>query len=146
MLSRVNPDWPTYRVGLFSNMFHAWRSFRHVHVAYGWMYLKREVRQLWRYVRFGRWHELRMHLNGFLCEPEPFPEGAKRCGSGWTRNRARRSMARAIPRAGKRLYREPDGAMPAWADLVRPAGLATPPESSHDMWKRPIAAPNDEAR
>lgn len=139
-------EWSTYRVGLFANLFHAWRAFRLGEAAFGRQYLKREVRVLWRYLRSGKWHELRMHLGGFHCEPEPFPEGATRCGSGWTRNRARRSMARNIPTPGKRLYRAPDGAMPAWADLVRPAVPATAEETSHDMWKRPIAAPNDEAR
>lgn len=52
------------------------------------------------YVRAGKWHELKCHLNGYLAEPTPFPEGATRCGSGWTKKRALWSLRRQIRRPG----------------------------------------------
>jgi len=38
-------------------------------------------------------------LNGFLAEPRDWPDGLKRCGSGWTRGRALRDLQRRIDRA-----------------------------------------------
>ncbi len=57
----------------------------------------RHLRQTFvRYVRSRKWRELRNFFNGYLCEPTPFPAGLRRCGSGWTRNRARRSLDRQL--------------------------------------------------
>lgn len=62
---------------------HAWRNLRNcfrIHI--------------WRNIRNRRWHELKNTFNGYLAEPTPFPEGLRRCGSGWTKRRALRSLER----------------------------------------------------
>ena len=66
------------------------------------------TRRTWRYclsrARRRDWRAVKNALNGYLAEPEPFPDGLQRCGSGWTRRRAladlRRRMA-ASPEAGQ---------------------------------------------
>lgn len=61
--------------------------------------LRRSVTTISRYVAAGRWDELRNYLNGYLAEPNPFPAGLTRCGSGWTRGRAFRDLQRRTARA-----------------------------------------------
>ena len=59
-----------------------------------WRNLRGLAARMWGYARAGRWRELKNILNGYLAEPTPFPEGVRRCGSGWTRRRALRSLHR----------------------------------------------------
>lgn len=47
-------------------------------------------------IRAGKWRELKNSFNGYLAEPTPFPAGISRCGSGWTKRRARRSLDRQL--------------------------------------------------
>lgn len=53
-----------------------------------------------RHIRNRQWRELKNDFNGYLAEPTPWPEGATRCGSGWTKRRALRSLQRNIRRPG----------------------------------------------
>jgi hypothetical protein len=43
---------------------------------------------------------MKTFFNGYLAEPTPFPDGMHRCGSGWTRKRALRSLRRNARRPG----------------------------------------------
>lgn len=58
----------------------------------------RELRREWRYcveqAKAGNWRAVRMTFNGWMYEPDPWPEDARRCGTGWTKGRAVRSFAR----------------------------------------------------
>jgi hypothetical protein len=60
-----------------------------------------------RFIRNRQWHDLRQHFNGYLAEPDPWPDGIglTRCGRGWTRSGAimslyRRALAAAGPLSG----------------------------------------------
>lgn len=59
------------------------------YLAQEWYYCRKQARA-------GNWRAVRMTFNGYLAEPTPFPEGLKRCGSGWTRVRARKSLERHL--------------------------------------------------
>ena len=56
------------------------------------------LRRVWRYdvkqARAGNWRAVKNSFNGWMFEPVPWPEGARRCGSGWTQRRAVRSFWR----------------------------------------------------
>lgn len=54
--------------------------------------LRRNVEQ----IRAGKWRGLKNTLSGYLAEPTPFPAGVRRCGSGWTKRRAGRSLDRQL--------------------------------------------------
>lgn len=55
-----------------------------------------ELRTNIRQVKHGKWRALKNTFNGYLAEPTPFPAGVRRCGSGWTKRRARRSLDRQL--------------------------------------------------
>lgn len=99
-----------YPVGALADLLSAWR---YLTGAYGrgdstvpprwsWRieqarYCLRRLRQTFaRHVRSRKWRELKNTFNGYLCEPTPFPDGLRRCGSGWTKRRARRSLDRRL--------------------------------------------------
>lgn len=42
----------------------------------------------------------RNYWNGYLAEPTPFPEGLRRCGSGWTEQRALNDLRRRLAAIG----------------------------------------------
>lgn len=42
----------------------------------------------------GNWRAVKNYFNGYLAEPAEFPPGVSRCGSGWTKRRARRDWER----------------------------------------------------
>jgi hypothetical protein len=44
--------------------------------------------------RAGDWRAVKNAFNGYLAEPTPFPAHMRRCGSGWTKRRAMRSLQR----------------------------------------------------
>lgn len=52
-------------------------------------------------IRRGRWRELKNTFNGHLAEPYEFPPGdyRRRCGTGWTKARALRSLQRRLPKS-----------------------------------------------
>lgn len=60
------------------------------------------ARHLWRWARTGNWGAVKGTFNGYLAEPVAFPEALRRCGSGWTKKRALRSLSRHLKRAGVR--------------------------------------------
>lgn len=60
----------------------------------------RHIRQtIARHVRNRNWRGLKNAFNGYLAEPRAFPAGLTRCGSGWTKKRALRSLARHAGKA-----------------------------------------------
>lgn len=93
-----------YPVGWLAGIQRAWRYFTHPNPPpcgrrQGW----RELRRCWDYtVRQAQrrnWRAVKNHFNGYLAEPREFPPGdyRRRCGSGWTKARALRSLARRLP-------------------------------------------------
>ena len=56
------------------------------------------LRRVWRYdvsqAKAGDWRAVKNSFNGWMYEPTPWPEGARRCGTGWTQRRAVRSFFR----------------------------------------------------
>jgi hypothetical protein len=52
-----------------------------------------------RHIRARNWRALKNTFNGYLAEPDEFPPGdyRRRCGTGWTRRRAMRSLYRRLP-------------------------------------------------
>lgn len=93
-----------YPVGWLADMIRAWRYFTHPTPPpcgrrQGW----RELRKSWRYtlyqLRRRNWRAVKNSLNGYLAEPEAFPPGdyRRRCGTGWTKRRALRSLKRRLP-------------------------------------------------
>lgn len=99
-----------YPVGALGNLLSAWG---HLTGRYGrgdaatpppWLWRIEKFRECLRHlrrtvvrqVRARQWRELKNAFNGYLAEPTPFPEGVTRCGSGWTKRRARRSLDRQI--------------------------------------------------
>lgn len=103
-----------YPVGMLANLRHAWRSWRHPKVdnRHAWIYIRYAFRSSARHIRNRQWRELKNDFNGYLAEPTPWPEGATRCGSGWTRKRALRSLRLQVRRPGV-LWEESDRAIQA---------------------------------
>ena len=58
-----------------------------------------ELRYPIRQARAGHWQACRNYFNGYLAEPSVWPDGLARCGSGWTRHRALRSLQRHLAAA-----------------------------------------------
>lgn len=48
-------------------------------------------------VRERKWRAVKNTLNGYVAEPRELAEGFTRCGTGWTKARALRSLARHMP-------------------------------------------------
>ena len=67
-------------------------------LAYG--FVRMELDTFMRRVRNRQWRALKCQFNGYLAEPCPIPRGLVRVGTGWTQNRARRSLARRISEIG----------------------------------------------
>ncbi len=94
---QVPPGIDIYPVGVLEVLLGVWRSvlachgvaLRHSLGRVRWWC--RLVRQQ---VRDRQWRALRSQFNGYLAEPAVWPEGLRRCGSGWTRGRALRSLQR----------------------------------------------------
>ena len=79
-----------YRVGFWHDVFYAFRAAR----LGQWekaRYLPRNVRRSWR---------RRSYWNGWLAEPQEWPDGLKRCGAGWTYTGALRDLARQVRSGG----------------------------------------------
>ncbi len=101
------PDQPTvdvYPVGLLADLRIDWRNLRNRKAlrAAGVrpsLRIRWTVRHLIGCMRAGNWRAVKNTFNGYLAEPRDWPEGLRRCGSGWTRKRALRSLERHI-RAG----------------------------------------------
>lgn len=99
-----------YPVGVLGNLLSAWG---YLTGGYGrgdsvaappWAWRIKQVRSclghtqrtIVRHLRSRKWRELKNAFNGYLAEPTPFPTGISRCGSGWTKRRARRSLDRQL--------------------------------------------------
>lgn len=74
----------TYPVGLFADIKHR--------------RLRAGLRYVWRQARARNWRNVRNYCNGYLAEWAYPPEGLNhyRCGKGWTRRAALRSLGRHI--------------------------------------------------
>lgn len=88
-----------YPVGVLAAILSVWRILHAHHTDFDrWAEIRRIFRIEWHYLtrraRHGQWHEIRMSFNGYLAEPRNFPPHMRRCGSGWTRDRAIRSLRR----------------------------------------------------
>lgn len=59
-----------------------------------WRNLRRMALRILRLVRNRDWRTVKCYFNGYLAEPTPFPEHMRRCGSGWTKQRALKSLER----------------------------------------------------
>lgn len=94
-----------YPVGLLGDLLRDWRQIRHwreFRAAGGkpTMHVRRTARYLIGRIRDRNWRAVKNTFNGYLAEPTPFPEEVRRCGTGWTRKRALRSLRREYERAG----------------------------------------------
>lgn len=96
----MHPD--IYPVGALASLLMIRRAVRDRRWSIVKHYIQRERQTLRRYRRNREWQNLKNHFNGYLCEPTPFPVGVTRCGSGWTKRRAARSMDRQILKAEAR--------------------------------------------
>lgn len=107
-MSAAAPTKPidVYPVGLLADLLRDWRQIRHwreLRAAGGrpTLHIRRTARYLLNAVRYGAsGRAVKNTFNGYLAEPTPFPEGLRRCGSGWTKAGALRSLRRQYERAG----------------------------------------------
>lgn len=78
LTSPVTPSWRINQAGYM--LRHAWRT-------------------VLRQVKARKWRALKNVFNGYLAEPREFPPGdyRRRCGTGWTKRRALRSLERRLP-------------------------------------------------
>ena len=89
-----------YPVGILAAIRSAWRYLTIPNPGgtfsrrYWWWNLRREGRYVVVKGRRGDWRAVKNSFNGYLAEPTPFPEGMRRCGSGWTKRRALKSLER----------------------------------------------------
>lgn len=83
-----------YTVGFYSHLKHAWHSRRYR------PYLKRMSSYVWYQFKRRNWRAIRNYFNGYLAEPTPFPLGLHKCGRGWTKKAALRSLNRRARKAG----------------------------------------------
>lgn len=61
--------------------------------------LKRELRYCVSWAKKGNWRAVRKTFNGWMYEPIPWPQEARRCGTGWTKSRAVRRFYRDLHKA-----------------------------------------------
>ncbi|MFW5415054.1 hypothetical protein J0910_00470 [Nocardiopsis sp. CNT-189] len=90
-----------YLVGVLAAVHKAVRGVRGGRWDVARHHLASEGRYLARCVRERRWRALRQSFNGYLAEPDPWPEGLTLCGRGWTRRTALRSLRRLRRRMRK---------------------------------------------
>ena len=66
---------------------------------HAWVRLQGEAQLSIRLAGKREWRPLRNLFNGYLAEPDEFPAGdyRRRCGTGWTKRRALRSLHRRLP-------------------------------------------------
>jgi hypothetical protein len=87
----ITPAIDVYPVGVFADI-KTWAGNPDRTAAH-----RRLARDIRRALHRRTWR--RYLLNGFLAEPRDWPEGLKRCGTGWTRCRALRDLQRRTDRA-----------------------------------------------
>lgn len=101
-----------YPVGALAELLRAWRylTARRFPATVGppaWSWRIRNARAslghirkvVVRHVRARNWRAMKSTFNGYLAEPYEFPPGdyVRRCGTGWTKARALRSLERRLP-------------------------------------------------
>ena len=92
-----------YPVGWLATVLRVRRYLTHPELAGHRVQAWSEIRKSWRYtiyqLRRQNWRAVKNAFNGYLAEPEEFPDGdyRRRCGTGWTRARALRSLDRRLP-------------------------------------------------
>jgi hypothetical protein len=92
-----------YPVGWLSDIRHAWRCWTDPklkgHRRKGLTFLHRRWKYTVRQARRRNWRAVRQAFNGYLAEPDEFPPGdyRRRCGTGWTKRGAVRSLRRRLP-------------------------------------------------
>lgn len=55
-----------------------------------------KFQHLKRHLRERDWNAIKNSFNGYLAEPREWPEGLRRCGSGWTKRRALADLKRRM--------------------------------------------------
>lgn len=86
-----------YPVGWLAELGRAWRRLHIPGHRRGWWWgLHWELGYTARRARSRDWRAVRNTFNGYLAEPHDWPQDGslRRCGSGWTRGRALRSLRR----------------------------------------------------
>lgn len=92
-----------YPVGWLATVQRMWRYLTCAELAGHRRQAWSELRKAWRYTAYQarrrNWRAVKNAFNGYLAEPEEFPLGdyRRRCGSGWTKRRALRSLNRRLP-------------------------------------------------
>jgi hypothetical protein len=61
---------------------------------HAWVNIRYGALRTWKLLRAGEWRTVRNSFNGYLAEPTPWPDSLRRCGSGWTKRRALKSLER----------------------------------------------------
>ncbi|GAA2681812.1 hypothetical protein [Actinoplanes palleronii] len=94
-----------YPVGLLADLLMLRRALRlrHRHgIPWALRRLIARARRLCSWGHEGNWGAVKNSFNGYLAEPYEFPPGnyRRRCGTGWTRGRALRSLRRQLPADG----------------------------------------------
>jgi hypothetical protein len=69
------------------------RPFKHLFSA-----IRHFLKGEWK-LSYEEWRPFKSYFNGYLAEPNVMPGKLRRCGSGWTRNRALRDLKRRVKRA-----------------------------------------------
>lgn len=92
-----------YAVGVLADLKRDWRMVmklrkRPVH-------MRRCLRYIARQVRARNWRAVKNSFNGYLAEPYDM-SGVTRCGTGWTKRRAMRSLRRQYAVVGLRMPEE----------------------------------------
>lgn len=94
-----------YPVGWLASVKRAYRYFIHHDVIprgrkQSWIELRTEWRYTLRQIKRKKWRDVKNSFNGYLAEPQKFPPGdyRRRCGTGWTKARALRSLHRRLPK------------------------------------------------
>ena len=86
-----------YPVGALASFRSAWARIRNGHWRKTWTPIRADLGYLAYQVRRRNWRAVKNNFNGYLAEPHDLPDGFKRAGSGWTKARALRSLARHNP-------------------------------------------------
>ncbi len=87
-------DVAIYPVGVLADLLALRRARHHGLLRWALRRLLGTLRRVAGQARARNWRAVKNAFNGYLAEPTPFPEHMRRCGSGWTKRRAMRSLRR----------------------------------------------------
>lgn len=93
-----------YPVGVLDDLLRIGRALRHRHpkaIRHAMSSARSSARLIRKWARAGNWRAVRNTWNGYLAEPTDTAVCAviRRCGTGWTKRAALRSLHRAYDRA-----------------------------------------------